>query len=684
MKQTYSLIAMFFMVAIALGQSAVITSYVDATCSGAKPRILEIYVEGTINFSGWKIVKQTNGAGFAPGSANRAEINLTALNTVENAFIYATNDEAGLAREFNITTNVIESGNINSNGDDAFQIIDENGTVVDRFGEDGVQANSGVAWRHEDTYVYRFDGTQANAGAFDVSNFFIGSQNLLDNKGDCDGTDSSKALSTIVPLGSYSTTASTTPTIIVSGDVTGLDYFEGNGPSNEETITVSGRNLTNDIVITSTDFELSETTGGTFSTALTLSQNSGEVAATTLYVRLKAGQSAGSYIEDVTFTSGGASSQTVSVAGTVSPATPEVFISGSATGMNYNEGSGPSDEDSFAVSGRFLTGTEIVVTVTAPFELALSTGGTFSNQASIPLTNGTAEFIDVFIRLAAGQTQNSYTGTVTASSTGAADDTIDVNGNVFAAANCPNVGDLIITEFMADPTGTVADEDGEYFEIYNTTNANIDMNGFTIADDGNDSFVVASSVIVPAGGYVVFGKNGNTAVNGGITVDYDYPDNIFLSNTSDEIVVICNGVEIDRVNYTSAFPTLPGISTELALDKYNATDNDDSANWGEATSNYHTDNKGTPGTANNFTLSINGSNKLVFSLYPNPATSGTLNINSSNGAEFDVEVFSTLGQRVISQKSVTNSINIDSLTTGLYIVRISQGDRSQTRKLVVK
>ncbi|BAO55161.1 T9SS type A sorting domain-containing protein [Nonlabens marinus] len=84
------------------------------------------------------------------------------------------------------------------------------------------------------------------------------------------------------------------------------------------------------------------------------------------------------------------------------------------------------------------------------------------------------------------------------------------------------------------------------------------------------------------------------------------------------------------------------------------------------------------------TLSITSLNKVEFTLFPNPATNSKLNINSSNGAEFDVEVFSTLGQRVITQKSVTNTINIDSLTTGLYIVKISQGDASQTRKLVVK
>lgn len=689
MKQIYFL-AMLFISAFSFAQTAVITSYVDATCSGATPRILEIYVDGTVDFTGWKIIKQTNGNGFAPGSTSRSEIDLSALGSKTNEFVYATNDEAGLAREFNITLdandpNIVISGNINSNGDDAFQIIDNNDTVIDRFGEDGVQASSGVAWRHADTYVYRFDGVPANGGAFNVADFLIGALDLLDGQGDCDGTNSANALSNIVPLGSYSTVASTTPTINVSGDVTGLDYFEGNGPSNEGTITVSGRNLTSDINITSNSFEISETSGGTFSTSIGLQQQGGEVAVTTLYVRLAAGNTAGSYVEDINFVSGGAPSETVSVAGTVSAATPDVFISGGATAMNYNEGSGPSNEDSFAVSGRFLTGTDISVTVAAPFEISLSTGGSFSNQVSVPLTAGAADFVDVFVRLAAGQTAGPYSGLVTASSTGATDDTITVDGEVFAAANCPNVGDLIITEIFANPANAnLSDGDGEYFEVYNTTGTAIDMQSFTIADDGSDSFTVNSSVVVPALGYVVFNRNGDTTTNGSITTNYEYGTSMSLANSADEIILICNGVEIDRVDYTGAWPIEDGIAAELSLSTFNSIDNDDLANWGEATNEFFTSNFGTPGAVNDFTLSSESLNITTFNMYPNPVSGNTLFIESSNGASMDIVIYSTLGQQVVKKNKVSSSMNISSLDTGIYIVRITQGTNSQTRKLIVE
>lgn len=45
-----------------------------------------------------------------------------------------------------------------------------------------------------------------------------------------------------------------------------------------------------------------------------------------------------------------------------------------------------------------------------------------------------------------------------------------------------NVGDIIITEIMADPSPVIAMPNVEYLEIYNTSNKVIPLNGFTISD----------------------------------------------------------------------------------------------------------------------------------------------------------------------------------------------------------
>ncbi len=111
-----------------------------------------------------------------------------------------------------------------------------------------------------------------------------------------------------------------TPAITVSpASLSGFTYVEGSGPSGEQTFTVSGSNLTADILLTApTDYEISETTGSGFTGTITLTQSGGSVGTTTIYTRLKAGLLAGNYNnEDITATSTGATTQTVTCSGSV-------------------------------------------------------------------------------------------------------------------------------------------------------------------------------------------------------------------------------------------------------------------------------------------------------------------------------------------------------------------------------
>ena len=87
--------------------------------------------------------------------------------------------------------------------------------------------------------------------------------------------------------------------------LTGFTYIEGNGPSAEQSFTVSGFNLSGNITITpSTDFEISESSGSGFAQApIELNPVGGNVEETTIYVRLKAGLAVGNYNdEDITVT----------------------------------------------------------------------------------------------------------------------------------------------------------------------------------------------------------------------------------------------------------------------------------------------------------------------------------------------------------------------------------------------
>jgi hypothetical protein len=94
-------------------------------------------------------------------------------------------------------------------------------------------------------------------------------------------------------------TAPAVPTISVTPSVlSGFTYVENNGPSEEQSFSVEGSNLTEGITITpaSDSFEISETSGTDFTTIpIILPQIDGTVAPTPIYVRLKANLSVGEY-----------------------------------------------------------------------------------------------------------------------------------------------------------------------------------------------------------------------------------------------------------------------------------------------------------------------------------------------------------------------------------------------------
>lgn len=111
------------------------------------------------------------------------------------------------------------------------------------------------------------------------------------------------------------------PLITVNpSSLSGFTYLVGNGPSAVQSFTVEGSDLTDDITITPpTNYEISETSGSEFvSVPIILTQSSGSVAQTTIYVRLKAVLAVGTYNnEDITATSTNADNETVTCSGEV-------------------------------------------------------------------------------------------------------------------------------------------------------------------------------------------------------------------------------------------------------------------------------------------------------------------------------------------------------------------------------
>lgn len=80
-------------------------------------------------------------------------------------------------------------------------------------------------------------------------------------------------------------------------------------------------------------------------------------------------------------------------------------------------------------------------------------------------------------------------------------------------------------------------------------------------------------------------------------------------------------------------------------------------------------------------LGITEDAQQLFAMYPNPA-SNKINIVSEMGGEKQVAIFDVLGKQVINTVIGAEALDITALTSGVYIVKITQGQYSATQKLI--
>ena len=113
--------------------------------------------------------------------------------------------------------------------------------------------------------------------------------------------------------------AATGPTITTSvSSLTEVGYSTADFSQQVKSFTVSGSSLTANVTVTApTNYEVCKTSGGTYTSSVSFDKGSGTLAASTVYVRLQSGKTAGSYSGDVACTSDGATTKNVAVSGSV-------------------------------------------------------------------------------------------------------------------------------------------------------------------------------------------------------------------------------------------------------------------------------------------------------------------------------------------------------------------------------
>ena len=70
--------------------------------------------------------------------------------------------------------------------------------------------------------------------------------------------------------------------------------------------------------------------------------------------------------------------------------------------------------------------------------------------------------------------------------------------------------------------------------------------------------------------------------------------------------------------------------------------------------------------------------------YPNPVSNGKIYITTRSTTEKEIVIFDVLGKKVLQVTTTAREINVSNLSPGVYFIKITEGEATATRKLIVK
>ena len=328
------------------------------------------------------------------------------------------------------------------------------------------------------------------------------------------------------------------------------------------------------------------------------------------------------------------------------------------------------------------------VTVEIPYTGSDTSGGTLSTT-SLGVISGDISVADSTITITGLFEGDAWDLTIN----GGNCDTTTVSGTIPVAECDPsltvNVGitgtvdGVYINEIHYDNTDT---DVGEFFEVAGP--AGTDLSSYTVSlyngsDDelygSNDTFNLTGTIDDEGSGVgaIVVSLPSNGLQNGG-------PDGLSLSKTGSN--------DIQFLTYEGVIasagdgPAIGLASVDIGVSENQAdTPAGYSLEYDETTTSWIVVTDDTPGDFAQGTALSNGDFNLAkFSLFPNPTNSGYVNITSTNGGTINAKVFDILGKKVIDASIENNRLDVNQLKTGIYIIKMTQGTNSTTKKLVIE
>jgi hypothetical protein len=230
-------------------------------------------------------------------------------------------------------------------------------------------------------------------------------------------------LDNIIVQGFITTTG---PTLVVNPTSLAFGSVNTNTTSTQQSFTLQGVSLTNNVTITApSGYGISLTSGGPYTSSipLTIAQVNSAVTIYTVFQPTATGAQNG----NITVVSTGATTQNVAVTGTgtVSPPVITASTTGTLAFGNVNVNT-TSAEQSYTVSGANLTA-NLVVTASTSFAVSTVSGGPYTSSVTLTPTSGTVGTTTIYV-VYKPTTNGASSSNVANTSTGATTKNVAVSG----------------------------------------------------------------------------------------------------------------------------------------------------------------------------------------------------------------------------------------------------------------
>jgi endonuclease I len=281
--------------------------------------------------------------------------------------------------------------------------------------------------------------------------------------------------------------------------------------------------------------------------------------------------------------------------------------------------------------------------------------------------------------LTAGTTYSFYVKAKDAAGNVSANSTT-INATTTAATS--SITELYFSEYLEGSSNNKA------LEISNATGASKSLTGYVIKKQSNGSGawstgITLSGTIANNGKFVIVNSLISSACYTTTTANLSTTSTDMTFNGNDAVGLFKNGVLIDVIgtfnggtaNFSADETLRRKTTVTIPKTTFNKT-----TDWDVFAIDTCTGLGNKIGNTNEIKVITNTN----FNLYPNPSNGNFDIIFGNSNENYSVEIYSLIGQKVFEKENVNSTVSVFNLQKGIYLIKVTKGTESITKKMIIR